>query len=85
MSEIPIEINHISGLLVNALLLMAVEFGGQASQNSGLLQGNSISRKQSQIFSIFTRRVFGLFCLRVGSSPFHLHDCQERNLPGRNS
>jgi hypothetical protein len=85
MSEIPIEINHIPGLLVNVLLVMAINFDRRTSQNPGLLQGNSIPRKQYQNFSIFTRSDFGFFALRVGLSHLHLFDCQEQDLPGRNS
>jgi len=85
MSEIPIEIDHIPGLLVNVLLLMAIEFGRRTSQSPGLVQGNSLPQKQNQNFSTFTRSDFGLFGLRVSRSYFHLFDCQEQNLPGRNS
>jgi hypothetical protein len=85
MSEIPIEIDHIPGLLVHALLWKAIDVGRRTPQNPGLLQGNSIPRKQYQVFSIFTRSSFGLFALRVGLSHFLLFDCQEHDLPGRNS
>jgi len=85
MSEIPIEIVHIHGLLVNVLILMAIDFGRQISQQFGLLQGNSLPQKQYQNFSIFTRSDFGFFALRVSLLYFHLFDCQEQDLPGRNS
>jgi hypothetical protein len=50
MSEIPIEIDHISGLLVNALLLRAIDLAGEHPNTSVCCRAIQYPESSTNIF-----------------------------------